>query len=121
MRINGARGFCVRRSKGLLKPRSVNYGIPEERKICGELFSMSDTTFVPEKTTLVLSNLHNAWLDEVSVAIRRRTGAAISRSSLVRAMITAMSQSSLSLSACDSEPAIRERILEQLSGGRRQR
>ena len=75
MRINGARGFCVRRSKGLLKPRSVNYGIPEERKICGELFSMSDTTFVPEKTTLVLSNLHNAWLDEVSVAIRRRTGA----------------------------------------------
>ena len=58
----------MRRSKGLLQPRSVNYGITEERKISGELFSMSDTTFVPEKTTLVLSNLHNAWLDEVSVA-----------------------------------------------------
>ena len=58
-------------------------------------------------------------LDEVSVAMRRRTGATISRSSLVRAMITAMSQSSLSLSACDSEPAIRDRILKQLSGGRK--
>ena len=91
----------------------------KEWKISGELFSMSDTTFVPEKTTLVLSNLHNAWLDEVSVAMRRRTGATISRSSLVRAMITAMSQSSLSLSACDSEPAIRDRILKQLSGGRK--
>ena len=80
---------------------------------------MSDTTFVPQKTTLVLSNLHNAWLDEASVAIRRRTGAAISRSGLVRAMIAAMSQVSLSLSACDSEQAVRERILAHLrSGGR---
>ena len=99
----------------------MNYVITEERKISGELFSMSDTTLVPEKTTMVLSNLHNAWLDEVSVAIRRRTGAAVSRSSLVRAMIAAMSQSSLSLSACDSETAIRERILEHLAGRRRQR
>ena len=82
---------------------------------------MSDTKFVPEKTTLVLSNLHNAWLDEVSVAIRRKTGAAISRSALVRTMIAAMSQASLSLSACDSERVIRERIFARLSGGREQR
>lgn len=78
---------------------------------------MSDTTFVPEKTTLVLSNLHNAWLAEVSAAIRRRTGAAISRSGLVRAMIAAMSQAPLTLSTCNSERAISDRILEQLSAG----
>ena len=121
-----SRGYTVRLGSayGLtrsLRPRSVNYGITQERKISGELFSMSDTTFVPEKTTLVLSNLHNAWLDEVSVAIRRKSGAAVSRSGLVRAMIAAMSQSSLSLSACDSEEAIGERILARLSGGRGQR
>ena len=79
---------------------------------------MTNTTLVPQKTTLVLSNLHNAWLDEASVAIRRGTGAAVSRSALVRAMITAMSQVSLSLSACDSERAVRERIVAHLNGGR---
>ncbi len=79
---------------------------------------MSNETFVPEKTTLVLSNLHNAWLDEVSAAIRRRTGAAISRSALVRAMIAALSHVELSLSDCDSEVALRERIVARLIGRR---
>ena len=77
------------------------------------------TKYLPQKTTLVLSNLHTAWLDEISVSIRRRTGAAISRSSLVRAMIAAMNQVPLDLSACDSEKAVRERILACLNGGRR--
>lgn len=83
-----------------------------------ELHSMSKTKRVPEKTTLVLSNLHNAWLDEVSAAIRRRTGAAISRSALVRAMIAAMCQEGLDLSMCESEPAVREQIHARLSRGR---
>ena len=120
MWVQGAHGFCLPGSRGPSRPRGVNYGTTEERKIAGELFSMSDTKFVPEKTTLVLSNLHNAWLDEVSVAIRRKTGVAVSRSGLVRAMVAAMSQASLSLSACDSERAIRERILAPMSGGRGQ-
>ena len=80
---------------------------------------MTNMKYVPQKTTLVLSNRHNAWLDEVSVEIRRRTGAAISRSGLVRSMIEAMSQVSLSLSACDSERTVRERIVAHLKGGRR--
>jgi hypothetical protein len=79
---------------------------------------MSSTKSVPEKTTLVLSNLYNAWLDEVATAIRRRSGAAISRSALVRAMIAAMYQAGLDLSTCESEPAVREQILARLSRGR---
>ena len=80
---------------------------------------MRDTKFVPEKTTLVLSNLHNAWLDEVSAAIRRKTGAAISRSALVRATITAMSKSALDLSGCNSEDAVREVVVARLNSGHR--
>ena len=80
---------------------------------------MSETTFFPEKTTLVLSNYDNAWLDEVAAGIRRRTGAAISRSGLVRAMIVAMCDTSLDLSDCDSEDAVYKRILARLNVGRR--
>ena len=75
---------------------------------------MSKPTLLPEKTTLMLSNLHTAWLDEVAVAIRRRTGAAIPRSAIVRAMIVAVSSAELSLSGCDSEEAIRAKILSRL-------
>ena len=80
---------------------------------------MSETTFFPEKTTLVLSNDYNAWLDERSAAIRRRTGAAISRSGLVRAMILAVCKASVDLSDCDSEDAVYKRILARLNAGRR--
>ena len=72
---------------------------------------------VPEKTTVMLSNLHNAFLDEVSAAIRRETGAVISRSALLRAMITAVSHSTLSLSGCESEDAVRELIRNRLDLG----
>ena len=85
----------------------------------GERLGMSNPTLLlektlPEKTTLMLSNLHTAWLDEVAVTIRRRTGAAIPRSAIVRAMITAISQAELSLSDCNSEQAIRAKILSRL-------
>ena len=40
----------------------MNDGNTEERNIPGELFSTSDTTFVPEQTTWSF-RLHNAWLD----------------------------------------------------------
>ena len=83
-----------------------------------ELHSMSKTKRVPEKTTLVLSNLHNAWLDEVSIAIRRGTGAAISRSALVRATIWAMCEAGVDLSTCESERAVGERIHGWLRRGR---
>ena len=78
---------------------------------------MSDAKFVPEKTTLLLSNQHNAWLDERSAAIRRKSGAAISRSALVRATITAMSRADLDLSGCDSEDAVRELVVARLNSG----
>ncbi len=81
--------------------------------------SMSETTFFPEKTTLVLSNYDNAWLDEVAVDIRRRTGAAVSRSGLVRAIILAVCEASVDLSDCGSEDAVYKRILARLNAGRR--
>jgi len=91
----------------------------KKASVADEPFGMRNTKFVLQKTTLVLSNQHNAWLDEVSADIRRTTGAAISRSALVRAMIAALSDAPQRLSGCDSEQAIRERIVAYLSGGRR--
>ena len=77
------------------------------------------TKYLHQKTTLVLSNQHTAWLDDISVKIRYRTGAAVSRSSLVRAMIEAMNEVRIDLSACTSEQAVREKILACLNSGRR--
>ena len=105
-----------------MRPRRTRSGVTELLKNGGprgELCSMRDAKFVPEKTTLVLSNQHNAWLDELSAAIRRNTGAAISRSALVRATIAAMSRADLDLSGCNSEGAVRELVLARLNSAGR--
>ena len=80
---------------------------------------MSNAKFVYQKTTLVLSNQLNAWLDALSADIRRATGAAISRSALVRAMLVAVNRVPLDLSTCDSETAVLQRILAYLNRGQR--
>lgn len=47
---------------------------------------------VPETTavTVLLTNGQTAMLDEIAVAIRRKSGAAISRSAMIRAFLTAL-------------------------------
>ena len=79
---------------------------------------MTNTKYVPQKVTLLLSNLHTAWLDQIGIEIRSRTGVVIRRSSLVRAMLKALNHANLDLSLCESEEAVRATILACLKRGR---
>ena len=93
-------------------------GLIQEWRSERRLLGMTQTNYVPQKVTLLLSNLHIAWLDEIGIGIRSRTGAVIRRSSLVRAMLKALNQANLDLSLCKSEEEIRETILACLKRGR---
>jgi hypothetical protein len=59
-----------------------------------------------DKTTITMKNDQIAYLDEVCASIRRRTGSAICRSSLLRAFVQASQISRLDFSRRCSEQAI---------------
>ena len=73
------------------------------------------SVYKPERTTLVLGNQHNAWLDEQAAAIRRESGAVVNRSQILRGMIRGIANSGVDLSRCQSEKDVTELISYVLS------
>ena len=66
----------------------------------------TNTNGVLQATTITIQNELIAYLDEVSASIRRQSGAAISRSALIRAFVRGMQQSGFDLSRCGKEADI---------------
>ena len=71
-----------------------------------------------QKITILFTNHQTAYLDEIAAAIRRETGSAISRSSLVRAMAMAAAESHREFLDCSSEREIRDKLVRRLGGAR---
>src|SRR4051812_37034559 len=87
----------------------LSYGVPYERS----------STCMPEPTppsaasaqtavTVLLTNDQTAFLDEVAAEIRRETGGCISRSALLRAMISALKPYSEDWLKCRIETEVKE-------------
>ena len=76
----------------------------------------SQSKVVWEKTCLVLSNNQLAALGELAAAIRRRSGVALNRSALVRAIINGALLSKLPLAECESERQMIELVRDRLNG-----
>lgn len=64
---------------------------------------MANSNGQTEKATLVPSRETSAWLDEQRAAVRRRSGASVSRSELVSGILQALADASVDFSLCRSE------------------
>ena len=58
-------------------------------------------------------------LDQVAIAIRRRTGRALSRSAMIRAIVNPVLPYHQNWLSCESESELRQEIANQLSRGNR--
>jgi hypothetical protein len=67
------------------------------------------------KVSILLLNRQIVFLDTVAVKILERTGAAVNRAELVRAMIDAVASSNIDLTGATNEESIRNLLLEKLS------
>jgi hypothetical protein len=66
------------------------------------------------KVTVVLFDRQIAFLDRVAANIRAQSGAAISRAQLVRALLDAVSEADIDLTAATSEGDLKTTILARL-------
>lgn len=66
------------------------------------------------KVTVVLFNRQIVFLDRMAASIRARSGAAISRAQLVRALLDAVGDSDIDLTASTSEADLKKSILDRL-------
>jgi hypothetical protein len=66
------------------------------------------------KVTCVLFNSQIAWLDHLAADIRMKTGAAISRAELIRAMIAAVQEKGINLTEVTSEEEAINEILSHM-------
>ena len=64
------------------------------------------------KVTVVLFNRQVAFLDGVAAKIRASTGAAISRAQLIRALVDAVGEANIDLTAARSEAEMKTALLE---------
>lgn len=62
------------------------------------------------KSTVVLFSSQIAWLDHLAADIRMKTGAALARAELIRAMIGAIQEKGIDLTQVTSEEEAREKI-----------
>ena len=88
------------------------YGPPELRR---EMKPMPDD-YRWQKITILLNNGQVASLDEIKAAMRRRTGCAISRSGLIRAIVVAVDNGYPELVSCSSEIQLCEKLRQRLCG-----
>ena len=72
-----------------------------------------------QKTTILVTNWQAACMDEMAADMRRRTGCAISRSALIRAIVMAVGESFPELVYCRSERQLYERLKQRLNDARR--
>lgn len=66
------------------------------------------------KVTVVLFNRQIVFLDRLAANIRARSGAAISRAQLIRALVDAVGASDIELTAATSEADLKASILARL-------
>jgi hypothetical protein len=66
------------------------------------------------KVTVVLKDRQVVFLDGVALEIRARTGAAVARAEIIRALVDAVAESGLDLAQAASEAELRKLILERL-------
>jgi hypothetical protein len=70
------------------------------------------------KVTVVLFNRQIAFLDHVAETIRAQNGVAISRAQLIRALVDAVGEANVDLTAARSEADLKSTILARLGRGR---
>lgn len=66
------------------------------------------------KVTCVLFNSQIAWLDHLAADVRMKTGAALSRAELIRAMISAVQEKKIDLTEVTSEEEALKTILSHM-------
>src|SRR3954471_19693156 len=81
--------------------------------------SKPSSSEVRTEVTVLLTNDQTARLDEAAAAIRRGSGKAISRSAIMRAIVTAAVACFPAWVACQSEDEICQTLLTQLLRGHR--
>jgi hypothetical protein len=69
------------------------------------------------KVTVVLFDRQIVFLDGLAGSIRARSGTAISRAQLIRALVDAVSDAEIDLTASTSEANLKATLLVRLSGG----
>jgi len=67
------------------------------------------------KATVVLRNSQIAYLDRLALDIRAKTGAAVARAELIRAMVDAVAESGLDLTTATSESELKRLFMGRLS------
>jgi hypothetical protein len=70
------------------------------------------------KVTVVLFNRQIVFLDRLAASIRARSGAAISRAQLIRALLDAVTEAHIDLTSSTSEADLKATILARLGGVR---
>ena len=66
------------------------------------------------KVTVVLFNRQIVFLDRLAANIRAKTGAAVSRAQLIRALIDAVTESDIDLTAAASERELKSTLIARL-------
>lgn len=66
------------------------------------------------KVTVVLFNRQIVFLDRLAANIRAKTGAAVSRAQLIRALIDAVTESDIDLTAATSEQELKSTLIARL-------
>jgi hypothetical protein len=66
------------------------------------------------KVTVVLYNRQIVFLDRLAANIRAKTGAAVSRAQLIRALIDAVTESDIDLTAATSERELKSTLIARL-------
>jgi len=66
------------------------------------------------KVTVVLLNRQIVYLDRLAADIRAKTGAAIKRAEIIRALIDALTESGLDLTATKSEAELKDILTARL-------
>jgi hypothetical protein len=104
---------------------------PFQKPKSDSVFSSSETSIIEQKehksrgrpveheekwtkVTCVLFNSQIAWLDHLAADIRMKTGAALSRAELIRAMIQAIQEKGIDLTEVTSEKRAIETIATHL-------
>lgn len=67
------------------------------------------------KATVILLNRHIVFLDRLSSDIREKTGRAIKRAELIRALIEMLSESDIDLTSATSEADIKARLVQAVA------
>jgi hypothetical protein len=67
------------------------------------------------KVTVVLFNRQIVYLDRLSARIRARSGAAVSRAQLIRALLDALAGAGLDLTRATSEADLKAALLDRMA------